>query len=172
MVRRRFTTDEQILKKTASAFSIACAPRKQKKTGSRVSTARISVGASRLENLVEVVGESIESGDWQSKSPALLVGLFCWAHTHVYGVSVIPELRRYYVSAVQAAKRLVENDFAGDFDKALEFVRWVWGRESDREEWRRKNTGFGSRITWRKVFVDKAFLVEWRLDISRKSGLK
>ena len=114
----------------------------------------------------------IETDDWDDQAPALLVGLFCWAHAHVYGVDGIPELRRYFLTAVQSARRLQAQEFGDSFDETRDYVRWVLAREADREQWRRQNTGYGKRLTWRNVFVDRGLVTEMRIDAARTGGVK
>ena len=163
MPRQRKSRSEQEVLRSAAQLAAQCQPRKKQR--------RITTSAARLEQLVERVEECIKTDDWGDESPALLVGLFCWAHREVYGVEVINELRRYYSVAYQGAKRLQADEFAGDFEDTLDFIRWVWARENEAEKWRRKNTGYGKRLHWRSVFVDRGKVTEWRLAQARQNGI-
>lgn len=165
MARVRKGVEEQATLRAAATFAAACQPR-----ATRSAQKGITASSLRLRLLVETVSKCIEADDWGDKNPNLLVGLFCWAHEQVYGVCPIDDVRKFYVPAVQGAKRLCEE--LGGFDEALRFMRWLWAREGDREEWRRQNKTPGRVLTWRAVFVQRALLTEMRIAEARVGGVQ
>lgn len=124
-----------------------------------------------LKKLADTFETSAEFEDWPQKTPAMLVALFCWAHEAIYGVSCISEVARVFNGAVSAADKLVRDEFDGSLEHASEYLRWVWRREREREQWRRKNTGFGRVLSWRNVFLHRELVKEMRLDAVRTKGV-
>lgn len=119
------------------------------------------------------VERRIEAEDWNGATPEDLVGLYAVLHAGVYGVSPIEEVAPVWLAAVSAAKRLTLEAFDGSPRLAVEFLRWIWGREIEREQWRQKHTGGrGKRLTWRHVFLWRESLVEWRIEEQRRNGPK
>ena len=171
MPRTRKPVAEQEQLRTAAQYAAQCQPRPPSKVGSRVPNARISVGEAAMGRLVARVEGCIADGHWPA-DPSLLVGLYCWAHVEVYGVPVVAEVRHYYVTAQQGAKRLLEQEFKGDMEEALRWMRWLWARELDHEEWRRANGRTGRRLTWRQVFIERFGLTELRVQDARVGGPK
>lgn len=163
MPRVKKDAAEQKLLRNAALMRASVGEPKKKRTS-------VKARSGQLERLMEQVEHCIESEDWGDKRPALLVGVFAWAHEQVYGVSVVSELKRSFLPAINGAKRLMEEEFNGDFDETLTFMRWAWARESDREEWRRKNTGYGKRLKWRSFFQYRDLVTEMRLAEARVGG--
>lgn len=92
---------------------------------------------------------------WSAGSRAAedVVAMFAALHTAVYGVSCAAELaRKEWPRAVARAEQLVQR--LGGVEAAGEFVRWLWGREQNREQWRRSNRRGGGRLTWRYATTD------------------
>jgi hypothetical protein len=126
----------------------------------------------RLMRLMEVVDKCVEDDEWPlGEGPVLLVALFCWAHNEIYGVSCTVEVARVFKGAQSAAEKLIRTEFEGSLEKAIEFMRWVWRREREREQWRRRNTGYGKVLTWRHVLMTGELVKEMRLDQLRTKGI-
>lgn len=86
---------------------------------------------------------------WDEFTPRHFVGMYCLLHHYVY--SVFPhEVRDNYMLSVGAAQRMLKNEFKGDTEQMIVFMRWVWKRESEREKSRDANSTF--RIGWRLQF--------------------
>lgn len=167
MPRSRKPLNEQEVLRAAAEVKASVARKTQpRKQGTP------SAKSGQLERLVKEVAECIETDDWGDKRPALLVGVFCWAHEQIYGVDCVREVKRFFLTASQGARKLIDEEFEGDFDEALRFMKWVWARERDREEWRRKNTGYGKRLRWRHFFVERELVTELRLAEARVGGVE
>ncbi len=122
--------------------------------------------------LIAAIDERVERDEWPAEDgPEMLVALFCWAHNEIYGVSCVQEVARVFRGARSAAEKLIRVEFGGDSEKAVEYMRWVWKREREREQWRRKNTGFGKVLTWRHVLMYGELVKEMRLDGLRTNGV-
>ena len=52
--------------------------------------------------------------------------------------------------------------------RVVAYVRWVWEREREREDWRRRNSRGGQTVGWRLVF-GRSLLNEYANDARRKS---
>lgn len=106
---------------------------------------------------------------WDVAEPRHLVALYAWCHEQVYGVAPAELVGYAWAGAVSAALALVRNEFRGDVPSAVDFLRWVWARERERESWRRRNRpdGGGSRIGWRLQF-GRAMLTDYRIYLARK----
>ena len=111
----------------------------------------------------------LKDGDWDGLTAQVLVALYVWCHEKTYGAG--PSLRgKEWLHASRAAGNMVRREFAGDWDAALVFMRWVWKRERERERWRRENGKQGRVINWRRQFVYGDLLTEWRVARDRKLG--
>ncbi len=104
--------------------------------------------------------------------PKHLVALYARLHARVYGAEP-QELAdgKSFFAASSAAERLVRVEFAGTPDRALDFLRWTWRREADREKWRRQNPGGsgGGRIGWKLQFAGRALVTDYRVEMARRS---
>jgi hypothetical protein len=109
-----------------------------------------------------------ESGDWSAAKGHHLVALYAWCHNAVYGVEPLELDSRAWAIAGTCATRMVEQHFDQDPGKAIEFMRWAWDREREREEWRRANGRSGRRIGWQLQFSG-SLITDWKLDIARRA---
>lgn len=110
-----------------------------------------------------------ESRDWSGATPIHLVALYEWFHMTVYEVEV-SELAavKECAAAVAAAARLLRDQFRDDVTSMASFMRWLWLREEEREQWRRSKRVGGKRIGWRLQF-SASLVTEWRVD-RRRTG--
>lgn len=118
------------------------------------------------------VGEAtanIETGDWSDATPSTFLGLFAVLHKEVYGVETDSEIRAEWRTARVVVGRFVREEFTRA-DEVVEFMRWAWVREQEREEWRRRNGRGGFRLTWRLLFGARQ-LADYRLDVARRRGV-
>jgi hypothetical protein len=111
-----------------------------------------------------------KSGDWDGATGAHLVCLYEFLHREVYGVpsDVVDRKTRMFAGA--AADRLIARDFGADAGEAVRFMKWVWKRESEREEWRRANRRDGQRVGWRLQFCFASLVTDYRLHVARQAG--
>lgn len=132
----------------------------------------VSTPVRRLQILMAAIDERVEHDEWPAEDgPEMLVALFCWAHNEIYGVSCTAEVARVFRGVRSAAEKLIRVEFGGDSQKAVEYMRWVWKREREREHWRRQNTGYGKVLTWRHVLMYGELVKEMRLDGLRMKGV-
>jgi hypothetical protein len=133
---------------------------------------KAGVRRSRIEQAMEHVKQRIEADCWEDADAENFVALFAWLHGEVYGVSPVEEMRTQWRGACSAARKLFADVFDSDPNLMLAFVRWVWNREAGYERWRREHQSHGRRITWRLMFVSRALLTDWQIDVTRKAGPK
>lgn len=109
---------------------------------------------------------AVQSGETtlDGVSEYAVIGLFAMLHTKVYGIEPADLLEPNAMrGAVSAARRLVEQDFAGRLDVALEFVRWTWAKES--RSFPGRTSDF--RIGWRWQLMSKSALMDYRVALSK-----
>jgi hypothetical protein len=142
----------------ASVAAFALRPKPPKKTRDPVAAAREEMRA---------MGER---GDWSGATGAHLVALYEWLHEEVYGAPTSElSVRRLRGIAVSVAGAFVKREFGGDPERAVEFLRWAWTREQEREAWRRANDRSGKKIGWRLAFSGE-LATEYRVDVARRSA--
>jgi hypothetical protein len=93
-----------------------------------------------------------------------VVGLFILMHAKIYGVEPL-ELQdgREMDGAMSSARRLVDSDFGGRLDYALDFVRWTWARE--RRQFANRQSDW--RIGWRWQMTSRALVTDYRVAMSK-----
>ena len=116
-------------------------------------------------------GEGDETA-WDDAGPMVLVGLFVFLHTTVYGVSP-GELDegKTLLAAASAARRLITD--LGSPVAVVEFVRWTWARERTRMR-RRQSAPDESpwRISWRWQFASRQLLTDYRVAVARTGQVR
>ena len=101
--------------------------------------------------------------DWKSFTPKHFVGLYSLLHQHVY--SVVPdEIRDSYYAVIGAATRMFVHEFDRDARRMIDFIKWVWIRESKRQKYRSSDNDF--RIGWRLQF-GAPLLIDYRVSCAR-----
>lgn len=111
------------------------------------------------EEVIAMLG----SGDFSKARPMHLVALYEWLHLQVYGVRAAElEVASTWHAASFAASRLVEQQFRGDVEAAIEFVRWTWTRERERAKTRKEGQQV-FRVGWRLQFVTGYILTDFRM---------
>lgn len=133
---------------------------------------RPSMSAKRLAAVRSEVVEMLRTGDWESATSQHLVALYAELHARVYGVasSEVEGGGQAAGAAIVAAGRLVSTLFGGNATDAVLFMRWVWQREAQREEWRRqKGAEGGGRIGWKLQFA-RCLVDDYRLAERRARG--
>lgn len=118
--------------------------------------------------VLDEVGTMLADGKWEQATGRHFVALYADLHFRVYGVEAIDLDSKQRLAATSMARSMLAKEFAGSATKMSMFVRWAWSREKGREEWRRANSGKGSRLTWRFQF-GRALLTEYRLEEARKA---
>lgn len=125
----------------------------------------------RRKQYVEEMEERIKRQDWKNLSAGQLVAVYWVCHLKIYGVPPKElDSTSNYSRAMMMAAKLVKDEFAGDVDLAVDFMRWAWFREKDREDWRKRNNTSGRRITWYLQFVAKDLLTDWQREKFRRGA--
>jgi hypothetical protein len=130
------------------------------------------VRRSRVDAAMERVQQRIEADSWDDADAETFVALFAWLHGEVYGVSPVDEMRTQWRGACSAARKMFADVFDSDPNLMLDFIRWVWNRETQIEAWRRKNQTHGKRIGWRLQFASRTLITDYQIDLARKHGPK
>lgn len=151
---RRLRTDKE---QAAHALTEACGVGKPKRQRG------ISPAKAR-----EQLNEMLVANDFASAKPTHLVALYEWCHERVYGVVPAELTPKVWRGAMFAAARMLKDEFSGDVQAMVAFVRWVWRREQVRERRRREGADASSfRISWRLQFVTKHLITDYRIDLAR-----
>ena len=119
------------------------------------------------------IREMLTSGQFQNVRASHLVALYEWCHEQVYGVAPAElEQGKTWQHAVFAAARLMREEFDGNGEAAVEFIRWTWQREQAREMAIRSN-GLErvGRIGWRVQFVQRHVVTDYRLYLARRRSV-
>lgn len=103
---------------------------------------------------------------WHELQPSHFVLLHIALHKWCY--SVEPVLTNSDLAkAESAARRMLAEEFNGDVAVMVDYVRWVWSDEREREQWRRTNSRGGGVLSWFDVFAARRRLTEYRVYRSR-----
>jgi hypothetical protein len=106
--------------------------------------------------------------DYSNLSYRAVVGLFVILHTQVYGVEPEDLLDGHAMDgAMSSARRLVDHEFAGRLDCALEYVRWTWRREKRQFPGRLSDW----RITWRWQLASRTLMTDYRIAMSKTTAM-
>lgn len=126
---------------------------------------------SRRTELIAEIEQRIAAQDWSNVTPSLLVALYWSCHTKVYGIEPREiDTTSKWVTAVKMASSFIKTQFDDDAQLAVRFMRWLWTREQQREQWRRQNQRSGMRITWYQQFGRYEYVSDWRADKVRRQG--
>lgn len=121
-----------------------------------------SPGTRRKDYIAEVESR-IARQDWNNVNVGLLVAIYWVCHVKIYGTPPAElDSASAWTNAMKCAGLLVQQQFDGDVQKAVNFLRWVWTREREREEWRKKNDVPTKRISWQQQFIYKTLVTDWR----------
>lgn len=118
-----------------------------------------------------VAKECAASGDWSEATPRVFVALYALLFERVYGLPTADLTPKSRVLAEAAAKRLLRVEFDEDPVRMAEYMKWSWGREKEREEWRRANQRDGRPLGWALMFGG-ALLNDYRLALSRRMSTR
>lgn len=125
-------------------------------------------GQRRKQQIAEIE-RRIAAKDWDGMTSGLLVALYWTCHRKTYGVEPAElNTASTWTKAMKSAGKLVIDQFDGDVDLAIKFMRWLWTREQSREQWASKNGIDRSRITWIRQFCRVENVSDWRADKVRR----
>ena len=124
-----------------------------------------------MDRLLHETEELRAKRDWAAMTPKHFVALYYALHTRVYNVA--PDNVRFeYRLAVAAAMRMLKHQFHDDKAVMVDFMRWVWNREQNREKKREvagDNSDNSFHITWGYQFGSK-LVVDWRISRGRSKA--
>lgn len=116
--------------------------------------------------------EMMRTGDYSAAKPLNVFALFCTMHLHCYGVEMGENTPAERSRACVQIGGFLRNQFGGDVEALVDFVRWAWRREISTEAWRRANPGRGgSRLQVRWTFITQK-LTDYRVDMARAHSVK
>lgn len=120
---------------------------------------------------IEEVRERMRCDDWDGAASIALVPLYWCCHEKVYGTHPAElDNSRAWTSAKLAAGNMVKRQFDGDMHRAIVFMRWVWTKEQDREQWARRNEKPSRRLSWQNMFWHDFLITDWRVAAARQQG--
>lgn len=124
---------------------------------------------SRVKKLRSAVADMLATKDFSSCEVPHVVALFAELHEWCYAVDA-PLIGKDFLGAQSAASKMLREEFDGEMFRLLDYVRWGWKREAERERWRVENGKSGGVLTWRQMFASRTMLTHYKIDLRRKSG--
>lgn len=127
---------------------------------------RATLPPAKMRQAAADVERMVKENRWEAARPIHLVALYLRCHLQCYGVEAAdcgPEER---LQACGVAGKMLERDFVNDPPAMVDFMRWVWQRETGAEKWRRENHRSGRRVTWMLQFSQR-LVVDYKLDWRR-----
>ena len=125
-----------------------------------------SVAASTFARTIRETEEMMSSRVWDDCTARHLVALYDLMHRKTYGIEPAMTGSDRYRATLMAGS-FVKRAFGGEIGKALEYLRWIWTREIEREKWRRENAREGGRISIGLLFSNR-MLDDYRVAMARK----
>lgn len=122
---------------------------------------------SELEAAIHDAERRAASGEWEEATGRTFVGLYALCHRIVYGV--VPDdiaEKATLALAAKMANTCLHSHFQDDRSAFVEFIKWTWDREKERESWRVRNGRKGSRIGVRLQFSG-SLITDHRVDLAR-----
>lgn len=113
--------------------------------------------------------EKAQSGDWANTKPLHLLVLHCELFNKIYKFEALDTYGKMRTHAVFAVANLLKTAFNGDVEKIVAYVKWVWTREEEREEYRKANGKGGQTLGWKLVFSHH-LLNDFANDLRRKAA--
>lgn len=129
------------------------------------------LSASKWSKALSEAATMMRTGNWESAEPVHFVAAYATLFEKVYGVEcadLASAQTRLY--ACGFASRLLSTNFGDDVVEFVEFVRWTWSREKERDTWRRANGRSGGTVVGWRLQFGGAFVTEFRVDRARKRG--
>lgn len=128
---------------------------------------RKTISATSFNRSRQEVDRMWKKDEWDNCEARHLIALYEKLHLLCYDVddaSLTPESR---YKATMMALNFVKREFSGNFEKAIAYFRWAWGKERATEKWRRENNVDGKHLTWYSLFSGW-MLTKYRLHLARK----
>lgn len=132
-----------------------------------VSGAGTKRNATGLAKQITETHAMMKSDDWSQAKASHLVALYVILHEKIYGVA--PELKGDELKQAKlVAGQFLKTRCKGKFEKAVEYMKWVWKRERGREDWRRNNHIDGKVLGWRLILKVDSMWTEYRVGQERR----
>ena len=132
----------------------------------RITWLRSSIGDALIEKLFAEVDTMIENNDLGDFTPSHAVAMHAHLFSETYGVPT-GDPPAFRGAVCRRAASLFEKEFAKNAQEFVKYILWVWVREEQREEWRRKNGRSGATIGAMWQF-DQRLVTEYRIDQKRR----
>ena len=131
-------------------FMRAVAERSEKTSAKRERPKTISESswAKALDDARGMAGED----DYVAARPLHFVALHAVLFEAVYKFAPLDLTSQTRMAACGMVAALSKSVFGEDPEKVPAYLKWVWGREEEREAWRKKNNRGGQTLGWRLVF--------------------
>jgi hypothetical protein len=123
--------------------------------------------AQRFEDEMQAM---LSSDQWDEAQAGHFVALFIVLHEWCYSIRPAELVGTEYLGAMSAARRMLNDEFGGRVDGLLDYIRWSWKDEGEREKWRRSNGQQGGLMQWRHLFVQRRKLTHYRIACARAKG--
>ena len=118
------------------------------------------------------VAEMNATNDWSTATGKHFVALYEQLHTRIYGAPPAELEAVGFFGAVSSADKMLRDEFEGDPQRMIDFMRWVWVRERESEKRRAANGTDGRRLTWRLQFAGRHVLTDYRVALARKGKVR
>ncbi len=128
---------------------------------------RATMAASVFNRAVAETEAMMAEGDWSQCTARHIVALYDLMHMKVYGIESSMSSGDRHIAALRAGS-FAKRELGGDFEKVVDYFRWVWTREMGREKWRRENGREGARLTIGWCFGGALF-TDYRLALTRRA---
>ena len=130
-----------------------------------------TIASSSWDRALATVREMAAKEDYAGARALHFVALHSILFEAVYGFESAELTPATRMAACGMASCLLKQVFGEDPSKFAAYLRWVWGREEEREKWRREKKVGGKMIGWRLVF-GRSLLDEYALDVRRRGSRK
>jgi hypothetical protein len=131
----------------------------EKQARSRPNRASMSI-----RNALEQADAMRKSESWKDAGPEHFVAIWALLHLHVYGVepSEVAD-QQPWGRACMAASILLVDQFDGDREVMIDFVRWAWAQASAQHR-----RGRDSRLKWQFLF-SASMVTDYRVALTKRA---
>jgi len=131
-----------------------------------------TIAAAQFDRARVEVQEMMDSGNWSGCGARHLVAIYDMMHLKCYGVSPVELGPSERFNAAMMAANLVKREFSGDYNRAVQYMRWAWTREMRTEKWRREQGRDEARRIGTRLMFAGALLTDYRLYLARAEHRK
>ncbi|MHA1569038.1 MAG: hypothetical protein ACTSXZ_06175 [Alphaproteobacteria bacterium] len=118
-----------------------------------------------IERAITEVNRRLDADDWTKLTATTMLQLWVWCHAQVYDVRPVVKPKEWERWLMRVGS-MCRDQFGGDYDAMLVYVRWAWGREEGYEDHRRRNNQSRPPMGVYKLFGDHV-LTDYRIEKAR-----